>query len=54
VREIENHAVADIDPRGDPEIEERVGVWPPLHRRDDALVRKDDGQCVRREVGRNG
>ena len=54
LQEIENRSVADVDPLGDPEIEERVRVWPPQHRRDDALVGKYDGQCVRREVVRDG
>src|SRR6185295_14986050 len=37
-REIEDIAIADVDALGYPEIEERVGVWPPQHRRDDPLV----------------
>jgi hypothetical protein len=51
-QEIEDDAAANVDPRGDPEIEQRVGAWPPQNRRDDALVGKDDGERIRREAGR--
>ena len=46
--EIENRAIDDIDPRGRPEVGERVSPWAPKHRGDHVFVGDSHRQRARR------